>query len=120
MQKPANQVLLFILLTPVVILVVQPKSAEAAWSTAAIVFSVFLILNAGFLWFAVHPWRYFFYSLLFAVIYLVVIVLVMRVLFKVLSLKESGESAMAFLIIIYQPPALLLVMFVKWIVTKWF
>lgn len=39
---------------------------------------------------------------------------------KILHLKGSGESAMAFLMLIYQPFALLLVMVVKWIVTRWF
>jgi hypothetical protein len=39
---------------------------------------------------------------------------------SILKLKGSGEGAMAFLILIYQPVALLLVMVAKWMVTRWF
>jgi len=91
-----------------------------AWLIAAYTFALFLIVNAGLLWFADSPWRYFFYSIGFAVGYLLLIAIIMRGLLRVLHLKGSGESAMAFLIVIYQPVALLLVMVVKWMVTNWF
>lgn len=119
-QKPAYQVLLFLLLTPTLIFIIQPKSADAAWFIAACMFALFLIVNAGLLWFNDSPWRYFFYSIGFAVVYLLVIVIIMRVMLSVLHLERSEESAMAFLILIYQPFALLLVMIIKWMVNKWF
>jgi hypothetical protein len=119
-QKPAYQVLLFLLLTPILIFVIQPKSADKAWVIAAYTFGVFLIVNAGLLWFDDRPWRYFFYSIGFAVGYLLFIAIIMPGLLRVLRLESSGESAMAFLILIYQPFALLLVILVKWIVTTWF
>ena len=119
-QKPVYQALLFLLLTPILIFVVQPKSADAAWLIATYTFVVFLIVNAGLLWFDDSPWRYFFYSIGFAVAYLLLIAIVMRGVLNLLHLKDSEESAMAFLIIIYQPFVLLLVMLIKWIVTKWF
>ena len=119
-QKPAYQVLLFLLLTPILIFVIQPKSADTAWLIAVYTFAVFLIVNAGLLWFDESPWRYFFYSIGFAVGYILLITLMMQVLLWVMQLKDSEESAMAFLILIYQPFALLLVMLAKWIVTKWF
>jgi hypothetical protein len=119
-QKPAYQALLFLLLTPLLIFVIQPKSAETAWAIAVYTFVLFLIVNAGLLWFDESPWRYFFYSIGFAVCYLLFIAIVMRGLLSVLKLKGSEESAMAFLVMIYQPFALLLVMVAKWIVTKWF
>jgi hypothetical protein len=119
-QKPAYQALVFLLLTPLLILIVRPKSADMAWLIAAYTFGSFLIVNAGLLWFDDSQWRYFFYSLGFAVCYLVVIAIVMAGLLKVLHLKGSEENAMVFLILIYQPFALLLVMLVKWLVTKWF
>ena len=118
-QKPPYQALLFLIITPVLILVFQPKSADAAWSIAAYTFGLFLIVNAGMLWFDDSPWRYFFYSIGCALVYLLIIALVMAGMLKVLKLKGSEESAMAFIILIYQPFALLLVMLVKWIVTKW-
>ncbi len=119
-QKPAYQALLFLLLTPVLIIIIQPKSADMAWLIAAYAFILFLIVNAVLLWFNDNPWRYFFYSIGFAVGYLLLTAMIMAGLLSVLKLKGSGESAMAFLILIYQPFALLLVMLAKWIATKWF
>lgn len=120
MQKPGCQALLFLLLTPIVIIVMQPKSADMAWLIAASIFGLFLVVNAGLLWFDDSPWRYFFYSICFALGYLLFIAIIMRGLLRVLQLESSEESAMVFLILIYQPFALLLVMLAKWIVTRWF
>jgi hypothetical protein len=119
-QKPAYQALLFLVLTPTLMLIIQPKTAGRAWSIAAYAFGVFLIVNGVLLWFAGSPWRYFFYSIGCALGYLLIMAIIMRGLIRVLRLERSEESAMAFLIIIYQPVALLLVMAAKWIVTKWF
>jgi bacteriorhodopsin len=119
-QKPAYQALCFLLLTPILIFIIQPKSADSAWVIAAYTFVLFMIVNAGLLWVSDSPWRYFFYSIGCAVVYLLLIAILIPGILKVLKLKDSEESAMAFLILIYQPFALLLVMAVKWIVTKWF
>jgi hypothetical protein len=120
LQKPAYQVFLFLLLTPIIIFVIRPKSADKAWGIAAVTFALFLIVNAVLLWFDDNPWRYFFYSIGFAVGYILFITIIMRGLLRLLRLESSEESAMAFLILIYQPFALLLVMLTKWIVTTWF
>jgi hypothetical protein len=119
-QKPAYQAILFLLLTPIVIFVLQPKSADVAWTIAALAFALFLLVNAVMLWFDDSPWRYFFYSVGFAVGYIVIIGVVMPYVLKVLRLTGSQESSMAFLILMYQPVALLLVMLIKWVVTRWF
>lgn len=118
-QKPAYQALLFLLLTPILVFVIQPKSADSAWLIAVYTFVLFLLVNAILLWFSDSAWHYFFYSIGFAVVYIVIIAIIMPVLLKILQLKGSGESAMAFLMLIYQPFALLLVMLIKWIVIKW-
>jgi hypothetical protein len=117
-QKPAYQALLFLVLTPILIFVIQPKNVDSAWLIAVCAFVLFLIVNAALLWFSDTPWRYFFYSIGFAVVYILIIAIMMPGLLKILQLKGSGESAMAFLLLIYQPFALLLVMAVKWAVTK--
>jgi hypothetical protein len=117
--KPAYQALLFLLLTPILVFLIRPKSADGAWSIAAYLFALFLIVNAALLWFADSPWRYFFYSIGFAVGYFLLIVIIMSGLRWILKLKGSEESSMAFLILIYQPFALLFVMLTKWIVTRW-
>lgn len=119
-QKPAYQALLFLALTPILIFVIQPNSADKAWLIAVYTFVLFLLINAGLLWVADSPWRYFFYSIGCALGYVLVIAIMMPGLLSVLRLKGSEESAMAFLMLIYQPVALLLVMLVKWIVIKWF
>ncbi len=120
LQKPAYQALLFLLLTPILIFIIQPKSADVAWGIATYIFAAFLIVNAGLLWFDVSPWRYFFYSIGSVVGYILLMAIIMSGLLKVLHLKSSEETAMAFLIVIYHPFALLLVMLVKWVVAKWF
>lgn len=119
-KNPAYQALLFLLLTPILIFVLRPKSADTAWAMAAYTFGAFLIVNAGLLWFTESPWRYFFYSIGTALGYLLVAAILMAGVLKVLQLKGSEEGAMAFLILIYQPFALLLIMLAKWIATKWF
>jgi bacteriorhodopsin len=119
LQKPAYQALLFLLLTPILIVVFQPRTSDSAWLIAAFMIILFLVVNAALLWFDDSPWRYFFYSIGVAVAYLPLIAIIMRGLLNVLKLKGSEESAMAFLILIYQPFALLLVMLVKWIAGKW-
>ncbi len=119
-QKPVYQTLLFLVFTPVIIFILQPKSADMAWQIAAYTFALFLIVNAVLLWFDASPWRYFFYSIGFAVGYLLIIAMMMRGLLSVLKLQGSEEGGMAFLIILYQPFVLLFVMLAKWIVLKWF
>jgi hypothetical protein len=117
-QKPLYQALLFLVLTPILIFVIQPKNVDSAWLIAVYAFVLFLIVNAGLLWVSDSLWRYFFYSIGFAVVYILIIAIMMPGLLKILQLKGSGESAIAFLLLIYQPFALLLVMAVKWAVTK--
>jgi hypothetical protein len=118
-QKPVYQALLFLLLTPILIIALRPKSVDTAWLVAAYTFDLFLLVNAALLWFDNSPWRYFFYSIGNTISYLLVVAIVMQGLQRILRLEGSGESAMAFLTLIYQPVALLLVMLIKWIITKW-
>jgi hypothetical protein len=115
-QNPLYQAVLFLLLTPLIVFLIKPKTADKAWVLAAYTFMGFLIVNAVLIWFDENPWRYFFYSIGVALAYLLVIAIIMQGLIKVLNLRGSGESGMAFLIMIYQPFALLFVMFVKWII----
>lgn len=118
-QKPVYQAVLFLLLTPLVLLVVHPSTADKAWSVAVYVFVLFLVVNAALLWLDKSPWHYFFYSIGAAIAYLLLVSVMMPGLLKVLRLEGSGESAMAFLVVMYQPFALLLVMLVKWVVGVW-
>src|SRR5690606_1855869 len=76
LQKPLYQALLFLALTPILILVIQPKSSDTAWVIAAGTFGVFLVVNAAMLWFDDSPWWYFLLSIGYAVGYLIIIALV--------------------------------------------
>lgn len=118
LQKPAYQALLFLVLTPVLIFIIRPKSANKAWTIAVYTFILFLLVNAIMLWFTDSPWGYFFYSIGFSVAYVLIIAIIMHSVIRILKLTSAEESAMAFLIVIYQPVVLLLVMLVKWI-TAW-
>lgn len=120
LQKPVYQAVLFLLFTPLLIFVLRPESADKAWQIAVYVFGVFLVVNAALLWFAEKPWGYFFYSIASALLYILLIALIMRVVLRLLRVESSEESAMAFLIVIYQPFALMLMMLLRWIVKSWF
>lgn len=119
LQKPAYQALFFLLLTPLLLVVTQIKSADKAWSLAVFVFFVFMISNASLLWWAASPWPYFFVSIGVAVAYVLLMGSVLPSLLEVLRIHGSGESAMAFLVVMYHPFLLLGVMVVKWMVSKW-
>lgn len=116
-QNPPYQALLFLTLTPLLLFILKPKTADKAWQIAIIPFILFMIVNAGILWLSNKPWHYFFYSLITGVGYVLLIAIIMSALLRILRLKNSEESAMAFLILIYQPLALLLIMLAKWVVT---
>lgn len=119
-QKPVYQALFFLLITPVAILILRPANVDKAWVIALCTFVMFLIVNAAFIWFAERHWQYFFYSIGLAVGYVLLVSIFIPALIRLLRLEGSGESAMAFLVLMYQPFALLLVMFAKWIAVKWF
>ncbi|MES2514664.1 MAG: hypothetical protein V4580_10995 [Bacteroidota bacterium] len=114
-EQPAYQALVFALFSPALLLIIKPKSADRAWTIAAYIFAMFLTINAIMLWFDDNPWHYFFYSLGTSVAYISIVAISMPALLKALRLQSSQESAMAFLIVIFQPFALLLIMFTKWI-----
>lgn len=115
-QKPAYQALLCLLFTPVLLFIIKPKSTDKAWAMAACIFILFLAVNTALLWFDPNPWCYFFYSIGVSLGYLLCISVIMPFILRALKLKSPEESAMAFLIIIYHPFALLLIMLMKWIV----
>jgi hypothetical protein len=116
--KPACQALLFVILTPVCIFIIKPKTADKAWTVATYLFAAYLIANAILIWFDENYWRYFFYSLGFFICYITLIATTMPALLRILRLRSSQESAMAFLIVIYQPFVLLFMLFVKWLVVS--
>ena len=88
------------------------------YTITGVVYAVFILTNSILIFFGQNIWSYFFTSLLFSLIYVVVIALLSSLFMSMAKVEGSGESAMMFLIIFYHPFALLLVMGVKWIVSK--
>jgi hypothetical protein len=119
-QRPLYQAIFFLILTIVLYAIVRPGEAEKVWVIAGILYITFILTNSILFWPAGTAWSYFFYSLLFSIIYLVVIGGVVKVYSDLFKVEGSGESGMIFLVIIYHPFALLLVMLLKWLFAKFF
>lgn len=114
LHKPAYQALLFVLLTIVLAVVVRPKNAEKVWVLCGVVYCLFIATNSALSFWAVEVWSYFFLSLGFTIVYLFAIAIIVKVIIKALKLAGSEESAMVFLVVIFHPIALLLVLLLKW------
>lgn len=69
-------------------------------------------------WFFDNQWQYFLYAMGFSIAYILAIAIIMPILIKILKMEGSGESAMAFLFIIYHPVGLMVVMQAKWLYLK--
>jgi hypothetical protein len=120
LQKPFYQLLVFVLLTLVVVVIVRPVKADNAWVIAGIVYVCFIVFNTVLIGFADKQWYYFLISLGFSILFLLAIGVLIPGLIKIMKIEGSGESAMIFLIIIYHPLTLLLMMFLRWAYFKVF
>lgn len=119
-QKPFIQSLVFLFVTLCGIVFLNPKNVDNAWNIAGLVFIAFIVVNAVCIWFADNRMHYFFYSLGFSVFYLACIAILLPIGIRLLNIEGSGESAMVFIFILYHPVLLLMVLFVKWGVEKFF
>ncbi|WP_339814151.1 hypothetical protein [uncultured Imperialibacter sp.] len=120
LQKPLYQLLFFVPLTLIVLVLVRPLKADNAWMIAGIVYGCFIVVNTVLVGFADKPWYYFLISLGFSVVYLIAMGVLIPGLINFMKMEGSGESAMIFLLIIYHPLALMIVMFLKWAYFKVF
>lgn len=112
--KPYAHVVVFLAVT--VFVLVRSRDANAVYTRAGVVYTIFILANSILLFFVQNTWSYFITSLLFSVIYLVAASLLCSMYIKLAKVEGSGESAMIFLVIIYHPVALLLVIALKWLV----
>ncbi|CAD5276720.1 MULTISPECIES: hypothetical protein [unclassified Imperialibacter] len=120
LQKPFYQLQVFVVLTFVFLVIMRPVKADNAWMIAGIVYGCFIVVNTVLIGFADKPWYYFLTSLGFSILYLIAIGVLIPALIRVMKMEGSGESAMVFLLIIYHPLALMLMMFLKWAYFKVF
>jgi hypothetical protein len=118
LQYPTHQTILFLVITLVVLILIRPKSADKVWQTATYIFAIFLLVNSLMIWNAPAPWRYVFTSIMCGVGYLISIAIIIAIYNRLLSVEKSEESAMGFIIWIYQPIGLLGILFIKWIVQE--
>jgi hypothetical protein len=116
LREPLYQVAFFLLLTMVLIPFLRSKGPNAIWNVAGVLYIAFIFANAIFFWFEDGTWSYFFISLVYSLLYLLLAGGLVSFLIKALKIDGSGESAMIFLVIIYHPVILLLVILLKWIV----
>jgi len=119
-QKPLYQALLFIGVTLVLFIAIRPQKTETLWTIAGAVYGLFILTNTIVLCFEANVWSYFLYSMLFTVLYLLVAGAMVSAFSSMLKAGGSGESGMIFLVIIYHPFLLLLMIFLKWIYFKIF
>jgi hypothetical protein len=116
--KPMYQAIACVLVLLILYVIFRPNDEERVWVLAGVTYLLFILLNAVMLWFVPAHWTYFFMSLLISVAYLFVANLIVTGYTSSFNVKGSGESSMIFLVIIYHPFVLLLVIFAKWLYLK--
>ena len=116
LRQPLYQFLLCLFVTILLLPFLRKRSPDAIWSAAGTCYIGFIFINAvGFL-FEDHLWRYFFTSMGFSLLHILISGILVSALIGVLKQKGSGESAMIFLTVIYHPAILLFIMLIKWII----
>lgn len=116
LRQPLYQALLFLLLTLISIPFLSSKNANAVWNVAGVLYAAFILANAVFIWFADNTWTYFFISLGYSLLYILIVGVLVPSLISALKISGSGESAGIFLFIIYHPLILLFIILVKWVI----
>lgn len=120
LQKPLYQMLFVQGLSLLAMLAYRPQNVNSLWTVAGLFYILFIVINSLFIWFAPRVWMYFFSSVGFSVLYMLLAYLISSAISGLFKLEGSGESSMIFLVIIYHPFALLLVIFLNWLYHKLF
>lgn len=116
MQQPVYQAAVCIIFTILLNMLLKPGNADTVWVICGFAYSCFILMNAAGVFFTGPVWYYFFISMGFSLLYLLVIAVVANLLIQSLKLEGTQESAMVFMVILLHPVALLLAIFLKWIV----
>ena len=118
LTKPYSHCVVFLVLTFLILVLIRPKDANVMYTIAGVVYVFFILTNSVLIYFTENSWSYFFISLLFSVIYILAFSVLSSLYVRLADVDGSGESGMIFLVIIYHPVALLLVMGVKWLIAR--
>jgi hypothetical protein len=118
--RPVGQAVIFLIISMVLVVAARVKNPETMWIIAGVCYGLFIVSNSVMVWKSATPWSYFLISLLLSVGYLFVAWGIMSIYASLLKISGSNESSMIFLIVMYHPFALLIVMFLKWLFLKLF
>ncbi len=118
LTKPYSHCVVFLVLTFLILVLIRPKDANVMYTIAGVVYVFFILTNSVLIYFTENSWSYFFISLLFSVIYILAFSVLSSLYVRLADVDGSGESGMIFLVIIYHPVALLLVMGMKWLIAR--
>ena len=116
LYKPFYQTLFFFVITLLSLVFINPK-AENLWTTSGVIFGIYILVSSLFIFIEPNEWRYFFTTLGFSLLYLVLLGVSIQLLISLRNIPGSNEGSMIFLLIIYHPISLLLCISIKWIVS---
>jgi hypothetical protein len=117
-KKPVWQFATFLLLTLAALLILDPVDQEILWSTAGIIYGVFILCNSLLILTSKAIWRYFWISLGLSFLYPFAAATVILLYSFIFSVTGPRESSMVFLIAIYHPFTLGLIILLEWIFDK--
>jgi hypothetical protein len=117
-KKPAWQFATFLLVTAPALLILDPVDQEILWSTAGIIYGVFILCNSLMILTSKSTWRYFWISLGLTFLYPLAAATIILIYSFIFSVTGPRASSMGFLIAIYHPFTLGLVILLEWIFAK--
>jgi hypothetical protein len=120
LKKPVWQFIIFLLLTLITLIVIRPAGQESLWTAAGIIYGVFILSNSLMILNTKSPKQYFWISLGFSALYPLSAAAVVMVYGFIFSVNGPAESSMVFLIFIYHPFTLGLILLLEWIFVKAF
>jgi hypothetical protein len=115
LRHPLYQFGFFYLATVLSVPFLRRRKADTIWNLAGLFYVLFIAVNSIFQLFADSTWTYFFISVLVSAAYAFLGGSMLEYLIKALKIEGSGESAMIFLIVLYHPVVLLLMVLLRWI-----
>lgn len=115
--KPLYQLIFFVLLSVLFISFKKHNDANNIWYIAGLFYIGFILTNSALAWFAETGWGYFFISLAYSLLYILVVGIIISAFIHLFKLNGSGEAAMIFIYVIYHPILLLLVIGLKWVLS---
>jgi len=97
------QLFFFVLITVLIIPLFRKRDLNAIWNLAGFFYILFIVINSLFMWTADAVWVYFFDSLGYSVIYMLLAGIIVFFLINTMKIKGSGRSCNDFYVL-YLPP----------------